>query len=64
MDNLFILAHKLSRFITWSMYKEREEKQSMPRNHKGNTRKEHIYLHMLIAKCTPGKKGDTCNMEH
>lgn len=41
MDDLFILAHLLSRFITWSAY-EGEKKQNMQGNHKENTKEELI----------------------
>lgn len=41
MDDLFILAHLLSRFITWSVY-EGEKKQNMQGNHKENTKEELI----------------------
>lgn len=64
VDNLFILAHLLSSFTTWSMYEVEGKKQSVPGNHKGNTREQPICLHMLWANCIPGEKGDTWNMKH
>lgn len=56
MDDLFILACLLSKFITWSMYKG-EEKKNMQGNHKENNKREVYPLMYAVRKLYNWSKG-------